>query len=237
MLNEKTTTIVEGERMPKSNFYGLLLAPVLALAIPGAAQAVVEEFEAFNDGDALTSQIAGLAFSNATVLSAGLSLNDGEFPPRSGANAVFDDGGEIAIDFDDPLASIGAYFTYVEGLTFTAYGAASNVLGIDTSAFFNNSALARDAGSMPNEFLGVFGAPGIRRIVITGGPLGGTFVKGDLTDELAQTGEAPEPGTLPLVLDSLLRASWLRGVAHAAEAHAEKMFDEWAPLLLRFYCG
>jgi hypothetical protein len=77
------------------------------------------------------------------------------------------------------------------------------VIPLNRFCFSNNSALAGDAGSLPNEFPGLFGAPGIRRIVIAGGPLGGTFVMDDLTQALAQTGEAPEPGTLPLVLGSL----------------------------------
>ena len=189
--------------MLTSTLRGLLVAPILALALPGAAHAVLQDFDAFSDAESLTSQIAGLVFSNATVLTAGLSLNDSEFPPLSGANVVFDSAGEITIDFDAPLASIGAYFTYVVGLSFSAYDIGLNLLATDASGYVNNSALAGEVGSQPNEFLGVISTTGIRRIVITGDPFGGSFVMDDLTYELAQVGTAADPATLPLVFAGL----------------------------------
>ena len=98
----------------------LSLAAALGL---GSAQGlpVVEGFDGFLDGDLLTNQLTGLTFANAVILSAGLSLNEFDFPPRSGFNVVSDLGGPIVITFDSPVAAILAYLTYAVGVTITAY--------------------------------------------------------------------------------------------------------------------
>src|SRR5258708_5680550 len=108
---------------------------------------VVIDFESFNDLDALTTQIPGLIFSHATVVSAGFSLNDLEFPPRSGTNSVFDDGGPLHISFGTPLSSFAGYFTYAKQLSLVAFDAANNQVGTAQSLFNSNDALIGDAGS------------------------------------------------------------------------------------------
>lgn len=179
-----------------------------------SAAPIVYGFDTFADGTVVTNQISGLTFTNTTAISAGLSLNELEFPPRSGAGVVFDDGGAIAIDFASPVFSVGGYFTYVVGLTFSAYDSGNNLLGSLLAAFGSNVALSGDVGSAPNEFVSLNSATGaISRVVITGDPLGGSFTLDDLTVD-AGTASAPEPQTLILMLALLgvgcLRGGWLR---------------------------
>jgi hypothetical protein len=67
--------------------------------------ASIINFETFLDGSAIpdstniTNQFPGLTFSNTTVITAGMSLNEFEFPPHSGVNAVFDDGSRFLFGF------------------------------------------------------------------------------------------------------------------------------------------
>ena len=199
----------------KLGFNVMSLAVLCTAVVMPLAQAtpVVYGFDAFNDGDLLTSLGGGVTLSNTTVIQAGLSLNETEFPPRSGSNVVFDSGGPITIDFASPVFSVGGYFSYVVGLTFSAYDIANGLLGTDFSAFSVNTALSGDVGSAPNEFLGFSSAGGlIARVVITGDPLGGLFTLDDLTVDAGTT--LPEPQTLALVLGLLsagcLPGGWIR---------------------------
>ena len=84
------------------------------------------------------SQFAGLTFFGATNVTAGISLNEFDYPPRSGANVVFDNGGSISISFAADVHSFGGYFTSRAPLTLTAFDAGSNVLGFVTSLFASN---------------------------------------------------------------------------------------------------
>src|SRR5688572_11915416 len=71
----------------------------VSLCAPVQAAPVLIDFDALGDGDgdAVTNQFAGVMFSNATVLTAGLSLNELDYPPRSGSNVVYDNGAPITI--------------------------------------------------------------------------------------------------------------------------------------------
>src|SRR5439155_24858280 len=93
----------------------------LALVVPiHPAQAITIDFEGVSNSTQLTTQFSGLAFTNATVITAGISLNESAFPPHSGTNVVFDAGGQLRIDFNTPQASVGGFFTYALPLTLTA---------------------------------------------------------------------------------------------------------------------
>lgn len=179
---------------------GWLIVPLAVQAAP-----IVVDFESLADSSSVTNQFSGLTFSHATALTAGVSLNEIEFPPRSGANVLFDDGGAITINFATAVTSVAGYFTYLNPLQFNAYDAGSNLVASDTSAFSSNLALSGDAGSATNELLGVAFAGGISRIVITGDTAGSSFVLDDLVYERGEIiVDAPEPGTLALVMSSLL---------------------------------
>jgi len=157
---------------------------------PQARAGTVIDFEGFPDSTILTNQYGGLAFTNAIILTAGISLNEFEFPPHSGVNVASDNGGPISISFDGPILSFSGYFTYVEPLTLDAFDSGSNLVDSATSAFSSNDALFGDPGSSPNEFLQVDFAGGISSVTITGDPLGGSFVMDDVT---YTTADVPEP--------------------------------------------
>jgi hypothetical protein len=183
--------------------------PLLAVCLLAGTQAasaspvVVYGFEGYADSTALTNQIAGLTFTNSTVLTAGVSLNELEFPPRSGSNVVLDDGGAITINFATAVLSVGAYFTYTTSLTFSAYDAGNNLLGSSHSLFSENDA---SSGNAPNEWLGFsYTGPAIRKVVISGDPTGSSFIMDDLSVQAVH-----EPQTLGLAAGALCLMAGLR---------------------------
>ena len=179
----------------------LTLAIWLAPSSPAGAAAI--DFESLADLESVTTQFPGLTFSNATVLTAGITLNEFEFPPKSGVNVVFDNGGAIVIDFAAPVASVQGFFTYLTPLTFTAFDAAFNPIDVDTSDFSSNLALSGDPGSSPNELLHVESGAGIAHVKIAGDPFGGSFTLDDFA--------VPMPGTLTLVVFGIAGAlGWRR---------------------------
>ena len=174
---------------------------LLAAAGPACLKAdiITIDFEGFPDGTSLTTQYPGLTFSNATIITAGISLNEFEFPPHSGSNVAFDDGGPISIAFASPILSFGAYFTYSEPLTLAAFDSTSAQVATALSLFSSNLALSGDSGSSPNEFLQVSFASGISSVSITGDPLGGSFVMDDVTYTTTEA-PVPEPSSIILFL-------------------------------------
>jgi hypothetical protein len=190
-------------------------AVVLALAASSGAYAstVVYDFDALVDGAQVTNQFAGLNFTQTTAVQAGISLNEFEFPPKSGDVVVFDDGGAITIEFASPVFSVGAFFTYVTGLSLSVYDSSNNLLTSGLSLFASNAASSGDAGSSPNEFISFADASGrISRFVITGALAGGSFTMDDLTVDAGTA--VPEPSTVALVLGLLglgaLPGGWMR---------------------------
>jgi hypothetical protein len=169
------------------------------------ADPIVIDFEGLNDGDSVTTQFAGVTFSDAAVLTAGISLNELEFPPHSGSNVVYDAGGPMTIAFAAPILSFGGYFTYAEALSLDAFDASSDLVASTSSAFDSNLALSGDPGSSPNEFLEVTFATGISSVTITGDPAGGSFVLDDATiTPFGSPATVPEPGTsVPLAVAAI----------------------------------
>jgi hypothetical protein len=109
-------------------FVRLIVALVVAqVSVPLFAIPVAIDFETLADSETVTNQFAGLTFSNSKALSAGISLNEFEFPPRSGANVVLDDGGAISITFASLAQSFGAYFTYSSSISLKAFDGAANL--------------------------------------------------------------------------------------------------------------
>ena len=180
---------------------GLLLV-VLASTPMLHAGTVVIDFETFPDSTSIvdstpiTTQFPGLTFSNTTVLTAGISLNEFEFPPHSGSNVAFDDGGPITIAFVGPILNFGGFFTYSEPMTLAAFDSSSAEVASATSAFSSNLALSGDVGSSPNEFLSISFPNGISSVTITGDPAGGSFTMDDAT----YTSAVPEASSIFLLL-------------------------------------
>jgi hypothetical protein len=53
-----------------------------------SAGSITLDFEGFPDSTILSTQYSGLTFTNAIILTAGISLNEFEFPPHSGVNVA-----------------------------------------------------------------------------------------------------------------------------------------------------
>lgn len=162
------------------------------------ASPIVYNFDSFSDGDLLVGQLANLTFGSTIVLSAGIGLNEFEFPPHSGSNVVSDNGGPIEITFALPATRVGGYFTYSTDLLLTAYDAANQVIASVASHFHANLALTGNAGSSPNEFLELLAPAGIARVVFLGDQFGGSLVLDDLRVEAGAAAPVPEPSSIAL---------------------------------------
>jgi hypothetical protein len=181
---------------------GILCLALFGLPRPVLALPITIDFETLSDLDSLNTQFPGLSFFNATVLTAGISLNEFDFPPRSGFNAVVDDGGAMSINFASAIYSFAGYFTYVTPVTLTAFDAGNNVLGTaSTSALFPGGNFGSSATPDPNQRLEYLSLIGIASVTITGDSLGGSFVLDDLTYDTDSPGpvRVPEPTTLLLM--------------------------------------
>jgi hypothetical protein len=170
------------------------------------ASAVSIDFETLADGVAVTNQFAGagLTFSNAISLKAGISLNELEFPPHSGSVVVSDDGGPMTLLFSSPVTQVSAFFTYAMPLTLTAWDALGAFPGRSTlSAVLGQLHVFRECpGLRPtNSWNWCWRRVSRRRIsklTVTGDAGGGSFV----LDDLVFTPTAvpiPEPGTAALM--------------------------------------
>jgi hypothetical protein len=144
--------------------------------------------------------VPGVSFTNDQVLIAGISLNEFEFPPRSGTNALVDGFGPIRIDFANSVFSAGAYVTYTVPVQLEAFDANGVSLGQVGSRFTSN--LVSDPNSVPNEFISFADAGGrIASLTFTGEVGGGSFVLDDLTFDRGTA--VPEPQSLLLVAGAL----------------------------------
>jgi hypothetical protein len=183
----------------KSRLWSLAFASCLFIS---PAMAGLIDFEDLADSTAIGSSYSGLGltFTNGTVLTAGISLNEFDFPPFSGVNVAFDDGGPITIQFASPVSFVSAYFTYTQQLTFAAFDALNNPLGSVLSTSSNNLGL--------NELLQLT-APGIQRIVISADPAGTSFTMDDLSFT-TETTPVPEPAAFRLLCCGLALGLFVR---------------------------
>ena len=183
---------------------GLLFSTIL---LPVHAATIT--FEGLPDSTILTNQYAGVTFSNAIILSAGISLNEFELPPHSGTNVASDNNGPMSIVFSSPISSFSGYFTYYEPLTLQAFNASNAQVASATSLFSINVGCdpgplcLGDPGSSPNELIQVSFAGGISSITITGDPAGGSFAVDDVTYTSVATA-VPEPPYLILLLVTIV---------------------------------
>ena len=187
----------------------LVLSVIAVIGLPVRANGATIDFEGLADLENLTNQFSaiGVVFSNTLVLASGLadsstflnpclqtpgSLNDFDFPAHSGCNVVSDVEGAMRIDFAAPILSFSAFLTYVTPVTLQAFDASDTLLGSSSSLFAENFS---SSGNAPNELLAV-SFSGIRSILITGDPAGGSFALDDL-DFTPQTVTEPPQDVVP----------------------------------------
>ena len=170
------------------------------------ADTTVINFDNFNDGDVVTTQIPGVTFTNTIVLTAGISLDDSDFPPHSGTNVASDNGGPISISFATTISELWAYFTYAEPVTLQAFDPSNALIATASSLFPNNTSTGGFPGSAPNELVQV-AAPGIKSVTFTGDPGGDSFTVDDVTFTTSAIA-APEPHCILLMVLGLIEC-WL----------------------------
>jgi hypothetical protein len=167
--------------------------------------AITIDFEGLTDSTAVggTYSASGVTFIGATVLTSGISLNELEFPPRSGDNVVFDDGGPLRGVFSAPMGKISAYMTYAHRVTLYAYDAFGSPIGSISTAFADNTV---SSGRSPNELLTLTAAGGIMSFSFEGDPSGDSFTLDDFSFEPASPGPSvPDTGScLALLAISLI---------------------------------
>ncbi len=158
------------------------------------AQAAPIDFEQFTDSYAVSTEVPGVAFSGGTVLTAGVGLNDIDFPPVSGQNVLAALTGVLTITTDAPVDQLSAYFTYASTLNFSGYDSALNLLfSVDTPSISN----------LGSHYLFTTTQADLSSLVISA--QGGTaFTLDDLQIGIAAV---PEPGVLALVLLGALGAA------------------------------
>lgn len=170
----------------------LAAAALLLVGSASVASATVIDFEGLADSTAITNQYLGVVFTNTVVLTAGISLNEFEFPPHSGVNVAFDAGGPITLQFAPAVTDFSAYFTYTTQLNLSAIDTLSNTL--TAASLFSTNFVS--SGHPPNELISFADPAGIKSITITGDPGGSSFVMDDLSfTPLAQL-TTPEPSGL-----------------------------------------
>jgi hypothetical protein len=188
-------------------------AAMVGLGVAGDLSATTINFEGFPDSTILTTQYPGLTFSNTIILTAGISLNEFEFPPYSGVNVTSDNNGPITIDFTTPITSFSGYFTYLEPLTLDGYDASDTEVASAASEFSNNTACLGgppcfgDPGSSPNELISLSFVGGMSSVTIAGDPFGSSFTM----DDVSYTSGTPEPSTFPFVISgaAAIFATWI----------------------------
>lgn len=158
---------------------GLTIFSLVSLSLQAHGSTL--DFEGLTDGTSLTNQYPGATFSNSIVLMTGISLNEYEFPPHSGAGVVSDNGGALSITFTPPVTNFGGYFTYLKQVTIQGFDASGNPVASVTSAFSSNMAVSGATGSSPKELLQIGAAAGISKITITGDPSGTSFTLDDVS--------------------------------------------------------
>jgi hypothetical protein len=169
----------------------------LCLASPAAYSLPIPliDFEGILDSTFVTNEYAGVLFTNAFAVTAGISLNEIDFPPHSDVNAAMDFGGPMVLALDQLANSFSAYFTYNVTLELTFYDSSNVLLATVFSSGANNIGA--------NEYLEYTNLSGFSSIRILGDPGGGSFVVDDI--QLAETA-VPEPGMFGVVLMGILVA-------------------------------
>jgi hypothetical protein len=180
--------------------YGKIFAIALPLCLgltTYGTLAMPIDFESFTDSSPLTNEVSGFTFSGGTVLTAGVSLNEFDYPPSSGENVLAAFLGSLTVSADTPFDQFSASFTFEEVLNFSGFDDLGNLL------FSFDSPVASNLGS--HTVIGHI-ASGITSLVVAS-QSGTPFTMDDLDISAASI---PEPGTLGLLTLGGLAAARVR---------------------------
>ncbi len=130
----------------------------VSLFINVPAWATLVTFEGLPDNLSLSNEISGLFFNGATALTAGVSLNEFDFPPKSGDNVAAALTGLLEITFVDLMDTVSGYFSYADSLTLSIYDANGGLLA---------SAQSAGAGNLGGNELITLGGQGIAMLQVT----------------------------------------------------------------------
>ena len=195
--------------------YALLVAILCFCLCPAKAGVLTIDFEGLGDFNPITTEYTGLVFSNtASIVSgdAGGSLNQTEFPPRSGITVAFNSGIPMSIAFTVPVLNFEGFFNYNAPVTLEAFNASHGLVGSVQSAFGNNLGVTGELGSATNEPIALSFAGGFSSVEISigdftdpfsGSTFPGSFTLDDLTITTSDTsnpGEVPEASSISLVV-------------------------------------
>lgn len=157
------------------------------------AYAAPIDFDNFNDSSTLSNELPGIAFSGGIVLTAGVGLNEFDYPPHSGSNVLLAYNGKLEIAFATPVEQFSGYFTHPETVTFSGFNPSQAMLFSFTLPGSNVGASAMTAYAFQGlAFLTIESATGTAFAMddfdITPGaalPLPGTFSLAAMTGLLA----------------------------------------------------
>jgi hypothetical protein len=178
---------------------------VTVVFLAGPACAALIDFDDLVDSTTVSDQYSGIVFKNTIAVTAGITLNDFEFPPHSGSGVAIDAGGPMQLSFATPIVRFGGYFTYSAPLRLTAYDSMNYEVASTLTLFKSNLALSGEPNSAPNEFKELVVSSGMTRIEISGLPAGSSFTVDDVS--LARVTDVPEPSFGHLLVLLVLAAS------------------------------
>lgn len=176
-----------------------------------SAASVTLDFEGINDLTPVNNIYAGsgITFSGGSVYVSGAfggSLNESEFPPRSGIGVFLNDANATTVLFSSPINSFRGFFTYGGPLTLNFYDSGNTLLTSILSGFSANLALSGDIGSLPNEeLIAAMLADAIRLEILAPNA---DFTLDDLTINTSDVSSVPEPASFALAAAGIAWMAW-----------------------------